>query len=53
MDRFVMEHVLPDDRRVATVLALLRLGYADRPASPDVAASDRRGHGGEVRPVGG
>jgi phosphotriesterase-related protein len=30
MDRFGMEHVLPDDRRVATVLALLRLGYADR-----------------------
>jgi phosphotriesterase-related protein len=26
MDRFGMEHVLPDDRRVATVLALLRLG---------------------------
>jgi phosphotriesterase-related protein len=30
MDRFGMEHVLPDERRVATVLALLRLGYADR-----------------------
>ena len=30
MDRFGMEHVLPDDRRVGTVLALLRLGYADR-----------------------
>jgi phosphotriesterase-related protein len=30
MDRFGMEHVLPDDRRVATVLALLDLGYADR-----------------------
>ena len=30
MDRFGMEHVLPDDRRVATVLALLRLGYVDR-----------------------
>ncbi|NUU15779.1 phosphotriesterase-related protein [Cellulomonas humilata] len=30
MDRFGMEHVLPDDRRVRTVLALLRLGYADR-----------------------
>ena len=30
MDRFGMEHVLPDDARVATVLALLRLGYADR-----------------------
>lgn len=27
MDRFGMEHVLPDERRVATVLALLRLGY--------------------------
>lgn len=30
MDRFGMEHVLPDDRRVSTVLALLDLGYADR-----------------------
>ena len=30
MDRFGMEHVLTDDRRVRTVLALLRLGYADR-----------------------
>jgi phosphotriesterase-related protein len=30
MDRFGMEQVLPDDRRVATVLRLLRLGYADR-----------------------
>ena len=30
MDRFGMEHVLPDDRRVDTVLALLDLGYADR-----------------------
>ena len=30
MDRFGMEHVLPDDRRVRTVLSLLRLGYADR-----------------------
>jgi phosphotriesterase-related protein len=30
MDRFGMEHVLPDDRRVATVLRLLRLGYSDR-----------------------
>jgi phosphotriesterase-related protein len=30
MDRFGMEHALPDERRVATVLALLRLGYADR-----------------------
>ena len=30
MDRFGMEHVLPDDRRVRTVLELLRLGYADR-----------------------
>ena len=30
MDRFGMEHVLPDVRRVRTVLALLRLGYADR-----------------------
>jgi phosphotriesterase-related protein len=30
MDRFGMEHVLPDDRRVRTVVALLELGYADR-----------------------
>ena len=30
MDRFGMEHVLPDDRRVATVLRLLELGYAER-----------------------
>jgi len=30
MDRFGMEHVLPDEARVATVLALLREGYADR-----------------------
>ena len=30
MDRFGMEHVLPDDRRVRTLLALLELGYADR-----------------------
>ena len=30
MDRFGMEHVLPDERRVRTVVALLRLGYADR-----------------------
>ncbi len=30
MDRFGMEHVMPDDRRVRTVLALLELGYADR-----------------------
>jgi len=30
MDRFGMEHVLPDDRRVATVLALLSEGYAER-----------------------
>jgi phosphotriesterase-related protein len=30
MDRFGMEHVLTDERRVATVLALLLGGYADR-----------------------
>ena len=30
MDRFGMEHVLPDEARVAVVLALLRRGYADR-----------------------
>ena len=30
MDRFGMEHVLADEARVETVLALLRLGYADR-----------------------
>jgi len=30
LDRFGMEQVLPDDRRVRTLLALLDLGYADR-----------------------
>ena len=30
MDRFGMEHVLPDDARLSTVLALLEGGYADR-----------------------
>ena len=30
MDRFGMEHVLPDATRIATVQALLRRGYADR-----------------------
>jgi phosphotriesterase-related protein len=30
MDRFGMEHVLSDEARVATVLELLRLGYAER-----------------------
>lgn len=30
MDRFGMEHVLPDERRVSVVLALLERGYADR-----------------------
>jgi phosphotriesterase-related protein len=30
MDRFGMEHVLSDERRVGTVVALLELGYADR-----------------------
>jgi phosphotriesterase-related protein len=30
MDRFGMEHVLPDDARLATVLELLRLGYAEK-----------------------
>lgn len=30
MDRFGMEHVLADEERVRAVLALLRLGYADR-----------------------
>ena len=30
MDRFGMEHVLPDDRRVRTVVALLDQGYGDR-----------------------
>ena len=30
LDRFGMEHVLPDEARVRTVLALLALGYADR-----------------------
>lgn len=30
LDRFGMEHVLPDDRRVAVTLRLLELGYADQ-----------------------
>lgn len=30
LDRFGMEHVLSDDRRVQTVLALLERGYAER-----------------------
>jgi phosphotriesterase-related protein len=30
MDRFGMEHVLPDEARVETVLQLLRLGYAEK-----------------------
>jgi phosphotriesterase-related protein len=30
MDRFGMEHVLSNERRVGTVVALLELGYADR-----------------------
>jgi phosphotriesterase-related protein len=30
MDRFGMEHVLPDPARIATVLTLLEEGYADR-----------------------
>jgi phosphotriesterase-related protein len=30
MDRFGMEHVLPDERRARTVLELLRRGYAGR-----------------------
>ena len=30
MDRFGMEHVLPDERRVRAVRDLVRLGYADR-----------------------
>jgi phosphotriesterase-related protein len=30
MDRFGMEHVLPDERRVRTLLTLLDRGYADR-----------------------
>jgi phosphotriesterase-related protein len=30
MDRFGMEHVLPDDRRIRTVVELVRLGYAER-----------------------
>jgi phosphotriesterase-related protein len=29
MDRFGMEHVLSDERRVRTVVALIELGYAD------------------------
>ena len=30
LDRFGMEHVLPDERRVRTLLTLLELGFADR-----------------------
>jgi phosphotriesterase-related protein len=30
MDRFGMEHVLPDDRRVSTVLELVNLGYTEK-----------------------
>lgn len=30
LDRFGMEHVLPDDARITTLLALLRLGYAEK-----------------------
>ena len=30
MDRFGMEHVLPDERRIRTLVALLEQGYADR-----------------------
>jgi len=30
LDRFGMEHVLPDEIRIETLLALLRQGYADR-----------------------
>ena len=37
MDRFGMEHVLPDAQRAGTVLALLSLGYADRILSHDAA----------------
>ena len=40
MDRFGMEHVLPDDRRVATVLRLLELGYAERMVLSHDAAID-------------
>jgi phosphotriesterase-related protein len=30
LDRFGMEHVLPDDTRIATLIRLIELGYADR-----------------------
>jgi phosphotriesterase-related protein len=30
LDRFGMEHVLPDERRLRTLLTLLELGFADR-----------------------
>ena len=40
MDRFGMEHMLSDDRRVATVLRLLELGYADRMVLSQDAAID-------------
>lgn len=37
-----MEHVLPDERRVAVVLELLRLGYPDRMVLSHDAASFSR-----------
>ena len=40
MDRFGMEHVLSDDRRVTTVLRLLELGYAERMVLSHDAAID-------------
>ena len=40
MDRFGMEHVLSDDRRVATVLRLLERGYAERMVLSHDAAID-------------
>ena len=40
MDRFGMEHVLSDDRRVATVLRLLERGYAGRMVLSHDAAID-------------
>lgn len=42
MDRFGMAHVLPDERRVAVVLELLRRGYADRMVLSHDAASFSR-----------
>ena len=57
MDRFGMEHVLPDDRRVATVLRLLEPGTPSRWSCRMMrrsTATSRRRHGVPARPrIGG